>query len=156
LEKIRHLTLHPFYQCEGYLQWEEVDASVRMRNITLDKDGVYQFAVSANAPGRSSGMVWATCTILHNKVVGKLKTVAVDVVVRDSMKVSWRLDCSDRVGIVVGYRISFCEIESPLDTADCVGKEKHLDTPPDKESVWVEHLKPWTYYKVSQEMLMTA
>ena len=48
-------------------------------------------------------MVWATCTILHNKVVGKLKTVTVDVVKKESMLLRWRLDCSDRVGIVTGY-----------------------------------------------------
>ena len=36
-------------------------------NITLPTDDVYQFAVSANAIDRSSGMIWATCTILHNK-----------------------------------------------------------------------------------------
>ena len=34
---------------------------------------------------------------------GKLKTVTVDVVKKESMLLRWRLDCSDRVGIVTGY-----------------------------------------------------
>lgn len=35
--------------------------------MTLPTTDIYQFAVSANTRAYSSGMVWATCTILHNK-----------------------------------------------------------------------------------------
>ena len=90
-------------QCEGQLDWIEVSSSTRSYNVTLPSENVYQFAVAANTEKYSSGMVWATCTILHNKVVGKLKTVTVDVVKKESMLLRWRLDCSDRVGIVTGY-----------------------------------------------------
>ena len=54
-------------QCEGFLQWEEVQRGVRIRNVTLETDGIYQFAVAANSGRKSSGMIWATCTILHDK-----------------------------------------------------------------------------------------
>lgn len=35
--------------------------------MTLPTPDVYQFAVAANADRVSSGMIWATCTILHDK-----------------------------------------------------------------------------------------
>jgi len=128
----------------------DVPATVRMKNVTMKTEGIYQFAVAANTRQYSSGMVWATCTILHNKVVGKLKTVSIEVTQRDALKVHWRLDCSDRVGIITGYRVTYCKLDSPDETAICDGPELHKDTPPDQESVWVDHLAPWTYYKVSQ------
>ncbi len=36
-------------------------------NVTLPADTVYQVAVAANTELASSGMVWSTCTILHDK-----------------------------------------------------------------------------------------
>jgi len=42
-------------------------------NISLPTENVYQLAVSANTLETSSGMVWVTCTILHNK--GKRKMI---------------------------------------------------------------------------------
>ena len=80
--------------------------------------------------------------------MGKLKTVAVDVVEKDRMKVRWRLDCSDRVGIVTGYRISFCAIESLDDTAECADEEQSVIARPEEEAKVVEGLRPWTLYKV--------
>ncbi len=55
------------YQCNGYLDWRDVDADVRTLNVTLPTSDVYQFAIAANTRAVSSGMVWATCTILHDK-----------------------------------------------------------------------------------------
>ena len=81
--------------------------------------------------------------------MSKLKNVAVDIVNRDAMKVRWRLDCSDRVGIVTGYKVSYCPIASDLDTADCINGEQFSEvTGPAQEQVWINGLKPWTYYKV--------
>ena len=85
-----------YFQCEGQLDWLTVDKNNHTVNVTLPTDNVYQFAVAANTLEYSSGMSWATCTILHNKVVGKLKTVTVDVVTKHSMVVRWRLDCTGK------------------------------------------------------------
>lgn len=94
---------------------------------------------------------------LPSKVVGKLKTVSVDSISKDTMKVRWRLDCSDRVGIVTGYRIKYCPLASPDDTADCVGrKELNITTGPDKDKVTITGLKPWTHYKVGVSVLTRA
>ena len=144
------------YQCQGYLEWVNVKPEQKTMNITLPTPDVYQFAVAANTRQWSSGMVWATCTILHNKIVGKLKTVRVDVVQKDRMKVRWRLDCTDRVGIVTGYRIEYCAVDSEEDTADCVGPKGALDVGPAAEQVWLHKLSPWTYYKVGVSVLTRA
>ena len=98
-------------------------------------------------------MVWSTCTILHNKLVAKLKTVTVDVVRKTSMVVRWRLDCSDRVGIVTGYKVVYCPIESHHDTSECInGKIYEQET--SEAHATISNLDPWTIYKVlTQELI---
>lgn len=91
-------------------------------------------------------MTWATCTILHNRVVGKLKTVSIDVVKKTSMVVRWRLDCTDRVGIVSGYKVTYCPIDSFEDTADCSSQILVQETT--EEKVEITNLEPYTIYKV--------
>ena len=125
----------------------DVSNSTRSVNVTLPSNNVYQFAVAANTETYSSGMVWATCTIIHNKVVGKLKTVTVDVVKKDSMKLRWRLDCSDRVGIVTGYRVIFCPIARDDQSAECIS-EKAFSIDTIEEHATITDLEPWTLYKV--------
>lgn len=134
------------YQCEGQLDWQTVEKQKHSLNVTLPNKNVYQFAVSANTGDVSSGMTWATCTIIHNRVVGKLKTVSVDVVEKTSMVVRWRLDCTDRVGIVSGYKVMYCPIQSYEDTADCIQPILVQETSED-EAV-ITNLDPWTIYKV--------
>ena len=60
------------YQCAGYLDWMEVSNETRFQKINMTTDHVYQFAVAANTENYSSGMQWATCTILHNKGTTKV------------------------------------------------------------------------------------
>ena len=145
------------FQCEGQLSWQNVEKQNRTVNITVPTDNVYQFAVAANTRTYSSGMVWATCTILHNKVIGKLKTVTVDVVKHTSMTIRWRLDCSDRVGIVQGYKVAYCPVDSNSDSDEdldsdnnCIGKMVEEVTPQDAEHAVITNLDPWTQYKVEQ------
>ena len=136
-----------FCQCDGQLDWETVNKTQMSLNVTLPTNHVYQFAVAANTQKYSSGMIWATCTILHNKKVGKLRTVKVDVVRKNSMVLHWRLDCIDRVGILMGYRIVYCPIRFGDASEDCIGgKEYKLDTT--EEHATIQDLEPWTFYKV--------
>ena len=79
-----------------------------------------------------------------------MKTVSVDIVDESEMKVRWRLDCSDRVGIVTGYRVYYCPIDEPSDSAECLQPERSVDAKPDKDVAWIRNLKPWTHYKVMQ------
>lgn len=53
---------------QGILQWIFVDQNTFIKNVTVpDITKNYQFAISANSKDGSSGMVWAKCTIIHNK-----------------------------------------------------------------------------------------
>ena len=73
-------------QCDGQLDWRVIPVGDLAKgetavNLTMPTDEVYQVAMSANdEAGISSGMVWTTCTILHDKVVGRMKPVVVGVV----------------------------------------------------------------------------
>jgi len=56
-----------FFKCDGEIDWIVVNKSDQSVNISLPSDNVYQVAVAANTDSFSSGMVWSTCTILHDK-----------------------------------------------------------------------------------------
>ena len=137
------------YKCVGNLDWKVVDATHRSVNISLPTNHVYQFAVAANSyDAISSGMVWTTCTVLHDKVLGRLKPVAVEKLEATRMLISWNLDCSDRVGVVTGYEISYCPIEEADVNSDC-NTMLHLETTPNSKRAWITELEPWTFYKVA-------
>ena len=144
------------YQCKGKLDWMKVGAEHRSVNITLPSNHFHQFAVSANSEGTmSSGMAWTTCTVLHNKVLDKLNPVVVEKIEARRMRISWHLDCSDRVGIVTGYQISYCAIENEDPSSKCISNSgktnamQNLETADDSNKAWISDLEPWTYYKVS-------
>jgi len=144
----------PHY-CEGFLDWEEVpigDSSLEtvIHNITLPDGGNYQMAIAANTNTHSSGLVWATCTIIKNRVVGKLKEVSVDGIGETTALVRWRLDCQDRIGIVTGYEIVYCSIRDEMDVDQiCAGRNLTQEIPrPDADKANLTNLTPWTPYKI--------
>lgn len=104
------------YQCDGRLQWERVPASLTARNFTVTEDKIYQFAISANGYGTSSGMVWASCTIIPNTAIGKIKDTWTTNPQSTSITVNWKLECPDNVGVIKGYRIFYCPIDGLIDT----------------------------------------
>ena len=55
---------------QGLLNWTHVPHNLNVKNITVPENKIYQFAISANTANSSSGLLWATCTVYHNK--GKL------------------------------------------------------------------------------------
>jgi len=144
----------PHY-CEGFLDWEEVPivdptSDTIIHNITLPDGGNYQMAIAANTKTHSSGLVWATCTIIKNRVVGKLKEVSVDGVGETTALVRWRLDCQDRIGIVTGYEIVYCSIRDEMDVDKiCAGRNLTQEIArPDAEKANLTNLTPWTPYKI--------
>lgn len=52
---------------QGTLNWTRVPRDVTIQNITVPDEKIYQFAISANTENESSGMVWASCTVIHNR-----------------------------------------------------------------------------------------
>ena len=98
------------YQCDGRLDWKEVEidhmhmihdqssnvvTKTFIANLKLPTDDIYQMAVAANTADYSSGLVWATCTIIQNKVVSKLKNVKVFDIQNTKAHISWQLKEGD-------------------------------------------------------------
>ncbi|XP_054259785.1 cytokine receptor-like isoform X1 [Macrosteles quadrilineatus] len=104
------------YQCTGTLNWTWVSKDVTIKNITVPDEKIYQFAISANTETESSGMVWASCTVIHNRILGKMKTIWINRVGPTFIEVGWKLECSDRIGVVTGFQIYYCPIVSPHNT----------------------------------------
>ncbi|KAJ3639518.1 hypothetical protein Zmor_002874 [Zophobas morio] len=102
------------YQCTGLLNWTVVSSSTTTVNMKVDKSKIFQFAIAANTRESSSGMLWAACTIIHNKNMGKLKNVWINRVGPTFIELGWKLDCTDGIGSVEGYIVYFCPIKSPL------------------------------------------
>ncbi|XP_043508865.1 cytokine receptor [Frieseomelitta varia] len=143
------------YQCTGYLDWVHVSRNTTIYNMTVpDPDKVYQFAISANTNRGSSGMVWASCTVIHNKVVGKMKSVWINRIGSDYIEVGWKLDCSDRIGIVEGFNIYYCPIVSPYDL-NCKGPKLNTTIKADPHTIHgiVHNLKPYTTYMLAVAVL---
>ena len=111
-------------------------------------------------------MVWATCTIIKNRVVGKLKDVSADSigettalvrcqpschVHRVTILLRWRLDCSDRIGIVINYEVVYCAMKNENKPDEgCKDKEQIKKLAPDANTANLTNLTPWTAYKVSK------
>lgn len=55
--------------CKGIIDWIHVGKEFTRRNITMrDVKKFYKFAIAANLEsGQSSGMVWSSCVIFHDK-----------------------------------------------------------------------------------------
>ncbi|KAK0096530.1 hypothetical protein PV326_005230 [Microctonus aethiopoides] len=139
------------YQCTGYLDWIHVPKNTTVYNITVpDPRKVYQFAISSNTPEGSSGMVWASCTVIHDGVIGKMKSVWITQRGSNSITVSWKLDCSDRIGNVEGFNIYYCPIVSPRNLK-CKEPKKHTKIPagPRTTSGVITNLKPYTTYMIN-------
>lgn len=115
---------------------------------------VYQFAIAANTNRGSSGMVWASCTVIHNKVVGKMKSVWINRIGSHFIEVGWKLDCSDRIGIVEGFNIYYCPIVSPYNV-NCKGPKLNSTIKADPRTIHgiIENLKPYTTYMLSVAVL---
>eukprot|EP00090_Calanus_glacialis_P006187 TRINITY_DN14855_c0_g1_i1.p1 TRINITY_DN14855_c0_g1~~TRINITY_DN14855_c0_g1_i1.p1 ORF type:complete len:1361 (-),score=228.52 TRINITY_DN14855_c0_g1_i1:1042-5124(-) len=147
------------YQCDGKLDWVDVEPypknQTMIHKIPLPDSEIYQLAVAANTEHYSSGMVWSTCSIIKNKVLSKVKDVTVDNTGEDFALVRWRLDCSDRGRVVVGYQIEYCPLKTESDTTtwdEAVCKTKNV-TAADGEQTKILNLSPWTPYKIGVRVL---
>lgn len=140
------------YQCAGYLNWTHVPRNIQIINITVPEEKIYQFAISANSEEASSGMVWASCTVIHNKAVGKMKSVWINLSGTTFIEVGWKLECSDRIGLVQGFRIYYCPIISPYNL-DCKAPQKNTTIEAGKIHGRITNLKPYTTYMVAVSVL---
>ncbi|KRT83594.1 Fibronectin domain-containing protein [Oryctes borbonicus] len=138
------------FQCAGYLNWTEVPANTTEYNITISEENTTQFAISANNATSSSGMVWATCTLIHDKVITKIKEVWIANVGPTFIEVKWKLDCSDRSDTVAGYIIYYCQITKEL---ACQTQHNVTITDPYAGTGVVNGLTPYTTYMLTVSVI---
>ncbi|CAB3361568.1 Hypothetical predicted protein [Cloeon dipterum] len=101
------------FQCTGSMNWIRVPAKANWHNVTIpDKNRTYQFAISANGENESSGLSWTVCTVAHDKVIEGLTQVSLSMVGSTFLGISWNLQCSHRIGQVLGYNFRYCPIFS--------------------------------------------
>lgn len=119
-----------------------------------DPSKVYQFAISVNTEKGSSGMIWSSCTVIHNKVLGKMKSVWINRIGSNFIEVGWKLDCSDRIGIIEGFNIYYCPIMSPLNV-NCNGPMLNSTIKANAHTIHgiVDNLKPYTTYMLNVAVL---
>ncbi|XP_012229180.2 cytokine receptor [Linepithema humile] len=140
-------------QCEGYLDWVHIPGNSTVHNMTgLNPEKTYQFAIALNTKRGSSGMVWASCTVIHNKAISKMKSVWINRIGSDYIEVGWKLDCSDRIGIVDGFIIYYCPIKSPHNT-NCKIPKQNVTTEAHQMQRVIDNLIPYTTYMLSVAVL---
>lgn len=143
------------HMCSGYLNWTHVSSNITIKNMTVEDDKPYQFAVSANTRNASSGMVWASCTILYNKPIQKMKNVWVKKVGSTFMEMVWNLDCLDRNGLVVGFRIYYCPVQHK--GPECKSPSQNVTVmDPQQSSANLTGLRPYTTYSISIAVLSSG
>ncbi|XP_077286127.1 cytokine receptor domeless [Arctopsyche grandis] len=144
------------YQCEGQLNWERVPANATIKYITipnntnsLNSTKIYQFAISANSRKSSSGMVWALCAVIPNKSVSKIRNIWINRFGSTFIEVGWKLECSDRIGSILGYNITYCPVFS-LYNKSCKEDPKSIVVVRDPSEIHsnVTDLKPHTTYAI--------
>lgn len=55
-------------------------------------------------------------------VVGKMENIWFSYISSTFFEINWKLDCSDKIGTILGYRLFYCPIVS-MDNTTCAGKE---------------------------------
>lgn len=137
------------YQCNGFLDWMHLPANTTKHNFTINSTNSYQFAISANSDTSSSGMIWASCTAIHNKL-NKMKNVWIGKIGSDFIDVRWKLECSERIDSIKGYFVYYCVTANTAENAKCIEEEKTLKVFGDVTTMHanITNLKPFTNYKI--------
>ncbi|XP_044741513.1 cytokine receptor-like isoform X2 [Chrysoperla carnea] len=138
------------FQCNGYLNWNRVNGNLNTWNLTMEDDGIYQFAISANTDSSSSGMAWAKCTVIHDKLQGKMRNFYTEAKGPNVIDVNWKLECSGRIGVVIGFQIYYCPVLKQ-ESSECLEPEKNLTVRGDLSTNFenLTNLIPFTWYRIN-------
>jgi len=143
----------PTLYLQGYLNWTHVSMNTTAYNITVpDSSKIYQFAISANTNKGSSGMIWSSCTVIHSKVLDRMKSIWINRIGSDFIEVEWKLDC--RIDIVEEIKIYYCPIVSPL-IIKCKETKRHISVKsyPHIINGIVKNLTSYTTYMLEVTMV---
>jgi len=83
-----------------------------------------------------------------------MKSVWINRIGSHFIEVGWKLDCSDRIGIIEGFNIYYCPIVSPLNV-NCNGPMLNSTIKADAHTIHgiVDNLKPYTTYMLNVAVL---
>lgn len=149
----KHITDRPYrpYQCTGFLNWTIVPNNLTAYNMTVEEKPITQFAIAANTKYGSSGMTWASCTVLYNDHIGKLKNVWINKIGSDFIELQWKIDCLDKIGSVYGFVTYYCPIKSQFKRECKDGRQSNVTIKGDSSTVNMKltNLKPYTTYRLA-------
>ncbi|RZC42750.1 fn3 and/or zf-C2HC 2 domain containing protein, partial [Asbolus verrucosus] len=108
------------HQCGGRINWRVIPLTTRTQ-VSVAKDGIFQFAVSANTGRSSSGMLWAPCTGVHDKNMYKIKNLQLKLNGLGYTELQWTLKRDNcHCHRIVGFIVHYCQMLS-LVTLECRG-----------------------------------
>ncbi|CAM1297753.1 Uncharacterised protein g1918 [Pycnogonum litorale] len=87
------------------MEWNTVPANRNKVLVNLPdvKDVFYQFAMSSNDGGSSSGVTWVACMVQQNGAPVRLQGVTAYSITPTQLKISWKVDCIELSDAVRGY-----------------------------------------------------
>lgn len=137
------------YQCNGQIYSKKIPPSDTIAYIDVDESKVFQFAISANAGHLSSGMVWASCTIIPGRALSKMSNVWVNSVNSTYIDIGWSLGCTDSVGVVQAYNVTYCPNPSGKDNPCEASHQQYTIINDTSTSIGrIKNLTPYTTYYI--------
>ncbi|KAL1461524.1 hypothetical protein WDU94_013411 [Cyamophila willieti] len=146
--------VYPFEECTGFLNWSHIPGNSLAQNITVPDKKRYKFAISLNTNSASSGMVWSQCLVIHNSSISGMNNVYIKSVGASSVIVAWLLECSDRVGVIKGFVVSYCPILNTADQCEENLQRQEIHDPSATE-LNVTDLHSYRTYKLTVAVLTT-
>ncbi|CAB3361537.1 Hypothetical predicted protein [Cloeon dipterum] len=109
---VQELKRHRPYPCTGSMNWTRVSVNTNRYNVAVPDDKVYQFAISANGKKVSTGLTWANCIAVIDQRIEEMNHIIIHAVGSNFIEIGWIAGCSHRIGLVQGFVIHYCPINS--------------------------------------------
>lgn len=146
--------------CSGRINFTVLNPNMNKHIINLPRDYRYQFAISANKGGSTSGMVWAKCDISKDGIAMfdfPIRFIDHDAPGTTSVKLKWSMDCTLKEGIINGYNISYCPVIGTSVLCDNTfgSLAPYIINNPKQMEVTVNGLRPYTTYQFTMALNTT-
>ncbi|KAG8188105.1 hypothetical protein JTE90_002458 [Oedothorax gibbosus] len=97
-------------RCDGQLEWATVVNETSHKLYLPSNSTNYQFAVASVQGRKTSGMVWAPCTVVYG-VTYKIRKIELVPKNSTSLKIRWSLKCEAEKKIIKEYAVYYCPYE---------------------------------------------
>ncbi|CAG0898712.1 unnamed protein product [Darwinula stevensoni] len=117
-------------KCRGYLSWDNVPGHDNLANVSLR---------------------WHR----DDEMVSRLREVWMKESRNDSLSLGWHLECSNRVGVIQGFLISYCVVSTEK-PEQCLGPQGNVTVTGETETGVVHDLNPSSTYKLTVRVISRA